>query len=136
MGSCLHHLGNHLSGHQDRGGAYSADAICGITVDRSRGDLCFLLKLRGNKLPSRRDLIHISVVGISLIGVGNGLVVTGEQYVGSGLAALLITTVPFWVVGMEAFIPTGPKLNLGILSGLLLGLIGVTLIFNGNGLTF
>ncbi len=90
------------------------------------------LRLRGKKLPSKKDLIHISVVGISLIGIGNGLVVTGEQYIGSGLAALLITTVPFWVVGMEAFIPTGPKINIMILSGLLLGLTGVTLIFNGN----
>lgn len=90
------------------------------------------LRLRGKKLPSKKDLIHISVVGLSLIGIGNGLVVTGEQYIGSGLAALLITTVPFWVVGMEAFIPSGPKINLMILSGLVLGLMGVTLIFNGN----
>lgn len=91
-----------------------------------------ILRLRGKKLPSKKDLIHISVIGISLVGIGNGLVVTGEQYIGSGLAALLITTVPFWVVGAEAFIPSGPKLNLMILSGLLLGLLGVTLIFNGN----
>ncbi len=94
--------------------------------------LVSFLRLRGKKLPSKKDLIHISVVGISLIGIGNGLVVTGEQYIGSGLAALLITTVPFWVVGMEAFIPSGPKINLMILAGLFLGLTGVTLIFNGN----
>jgi len=90
------------------------------------------LRLRGKKLPSKKELFHISVVGISLIGIGNGLVVTGEQYIGSGLAALLITTVPFWVVGMEAFIPSGPKINLMILAGLFLGLMGVTLIFNGS----
>jgi drug/metabolite transporter (DMT)-like permease len=90
------------------------------------------LRLRGKKLPAKRDLIHISVVGISLIGFGNGLVVTGEQYIESGLAALLITTMPFWVVGMESLIPSGPKLNLRIISGLILGLFGVTLIFNGN----
>ena len=90
------------------------------------------LRLRGKKLPSKKDLIHIAVVGISLIGIGNGLVVTGEQYIASGLAALLITTVPFWVVSMEAFIPSGPKLNLMIIAGLALGLFGVSLIFNGN----
>ncbi len=90
------------------------------------------LRLRGKRLPSKKELFHISVVGIALIGIGNGLVVTGEQFIGSGLAALLITTVPFWVVGMEAFIPSGPKINLMILSGLFLGLMGVTLIFNGS----
>jgi drug/metabolite transporter (DMT)-like permease len=94
--------------------------------------LVSFLKLKGQKLPGRKDLIHIAVVGISLIGIGNGLVVTGEQFIGSGLAALLITTVPFWVVGMEAFIPTGPKINFTIISGLILGLLGVALIFNGE----
>ncbi|HSD63911.1 MAG TPA: EamA family transporter [Ignavibacteriaceae bacterium] len=91
-----------------------------------------ILRLKGKKLPSKNDLIHIAVVGISLIGIGNGLVVTGEQFIGSGLAALLITTVPFWVVGMEAVIPSGPKINLVTLSGLIVGLIGVILIFNGD----
>ena len=90
------------------------------------------LRLKGHKLPSKNDLIHIAVAGISLIGIGNGLVVTGEQFIGSGIAALLITTVPFWVVGMESFIPSGPKLNLMIVSGLILGLLGVMLIFNGG----
>ncbi len=92
----------------------------------------FILRLKGQKLPSKKDIIHISVVGISLIGIGNGLVVTGEQFIGSGLAALLITTVPFWVVGMESVIPTGPKINYLIISGLILGLFGVALIFNGD----
>jgi drug/metabolite transporter (DMT)-like permease len=88
------------------------------------------LRIKGKKLPSKKDLVHISVIGISLIGIGNGLVVTGEQFIGSGLAALLITTVPFWVVGMEALIPSGPKINLMIISGLVLGLFGVSLIFS------
>jgi drug/metabolite transporter (DMT)-like permease len=91
-----------------------------------------LLRFNGKRLPAKKDLIHISVIGISLIGIGNGLVVTGEQFIGSGLAALLITTVPFWVAGMEALIPTGPKINFTILFGLALGLFGVTLIFNGD----
>jgi drug/metabolite transporter (DMT)-like permease len=90
------------------------------------------LRLKGNKLPVKRDLIHIAIIGLSLIGIGNGLVVTGEQFIGSGLAALLITTVPFWVVGMESFIPSGPKLNLTIITGLLLGIFGIALIFKDD----
>jgi len=90
------------------------------------------LKIKGKKLPAIKYLLPISVAGISLIGFGNGLVVTGEQFIGSGLAALLLTTVPFWVVGIEAFIPSGPKMNFIIISGLLLGLFGISLIFNGD----
>lgn len=94
--------------------------------------LLIILKLRGIKLPSKNDLIHIFVIGISLISIANGLVVVGEQFIGSGLTALLLTTIPFWVVGMEAMIPSGPRINLLILSGLFVGLIGVTLIFKGD----
>jgi drug/metabolite transporter (DMT)-like permease len=91
-----------------------------------------ILRIRGENLPSKNDLIHITIVGISLIGVANGLVVTGEQFIGSGLSALLLTTIPFWVVGMESVIPSGPKINSIILSGLMVGLAGVALIFKGD----
>jgi drug/metabolite transporter (DMT)-like permease len=56
-------------------------------------------------------------------------VVFSEQWIPSGLAALLITTVPFFMVGMESVLPRGPKLNATILIGLGLGLGGVCLIF-------
>ncbi len=87
------------------------------------------LKLRGYKLPQKEDLKHIAVVGLLLLGVGNGLVAFAEQWLPSGLTALLITTMPFWIVGIESALPTGPKINFMILSGLVLGLIGVSFIF-------
>ncbi len=94
--------------------------------------LLIILKLKGIKLPSKNDLIHIFVIGISLISIANGLVVVGEQFIGSGLTALLLTTIPFWVVGMEAMIPSGPRINLVVISGLVVGLIGVILVFKGD----
>lgn len=87
------------------------------------------LKFRGYKLPQKKDIKHIAVVGLLLLGVGNGLVAFSEQWLPSGLTALLITTMPFWIVGIESTLPVGPKLNLTIVSGLILGLIGVSLIF-------
>lgn len=91
-----------------------------------------LLKSLGKKFPPKNDLIHIAIMSFAMLGFGNGLVVVGEQYVSSGLAALLITTVPFWVVGMESFTSTGPKINKQIISGLLIGLIGIALIFGSD----
>lgn len=91
-----------------------------------------ILKLYGKQLPKKEDLIHIAIVGIALLGFGNGLVVVGEQYIESGLAALLITTVPFWMVGVESFLPKGPKLNWMVISGLIIGSLGVGLIFGGD----
>ena len=69
---------------------------------------------------------------LHLLGLGNGLVVVGEQYIESGLAALLITTVPFWMVGVESFLPKGPKLNWMTITGLIIGSLGVGLIFGGD----
>ena len=86
------------------------------------------LFLKGKKFPALNDLIHLAVVAVCLIGIGNGLLNYAEQYVPSGIASLFITTIPFWIVGMESLLPSGPKLNLYIIAGLLLGLFGVFLI--------
>ena len=88
-----------------------------------------VLKWQGKSLPKAKELVHLAVVGLALIGFGNGLVVFAEQWIPSGLAALLITTVPFFMVGMESFLPKGPRLNATILTGLIMGLIGGLLIF-------
>ena len=91
-----------------------------------------ILRVSGKQLPKKEDLIHIAIIGIALLGFGNGLVVVGEQWIESGLAALLITTVPFWMVGVESFLPKGPKLNWMVISGLIIGSLGVGLIFGGD----
>ncbi|MCX6168901.1 MAG: EamA family transporter [Ignavibacteriales bacterium] len=91
-----------------------------------------ILLLRKYKLPNKNDILHLGISGLLLLGGGNGLVVFAEQWVPSGLTALLITTVPFWVVGLEALVPEGKKINLTIILGLILGLAGVSLIFGGD----
>ena len=90
------------------------------------------LRFKSFKLPNRKEFFHNSIIGICLLGFGNGLVVTSEQWLESGITALLITTVPFWIVGIEAFMPGGKKMNSQIASGLILGIIGVILIFGSD----
>jgi drug/metabolite transporter (DMT)-like permease len=91
-----------------------------------------ILRISGKSFPKIENLKHIAVMGIAMLGFGNGLVVVGEQWISSGLAALLITTVPFWIVGMESVLPTGPKLNYKIILGLIVGILGVTFIFGSD----
>lgn len=91
--------------------------------------LIMFLKAKGYKMPNLKELRDISVMGILLLGFGNGLIVVSEITVPSGLAALLITTVPFWIVGVESAMPHGIRLNLKVLFGLLAGLLGVAIIF-------
>ncbi|MBI3125230.1 MAG: EamA family transporter [Ignavibacteriales bacterium] len=91
-----------------------------------------LLLLRKYKLPTKNDWIHLGISGLLLLGGGNGLVVFAEQWVPSGLTALLITTVPFWVVGIESLLPQGKRINFFTAMGLILGLVGIAMIFGGD----
>ncbi|RJQ62850.1 MAG: multidrug DMT transporter permease [Stygiobacter sp.] len=91
-----------------------------------------ILLLRKYKLPTKNDWMHLGISGLLLLGGGNGLVVFAEQWVPSGLTALLITTVPFWIVGIEALLPQGKRINVFTAIGLVLGLAGIVIIFGGD----
>jgi drug/metabolite transporter (DMT)-like permease len=60
------------------------------------------LKWHGERLPAPRAWPALTVLGILLLGFGNGGVVWAEQTLASGLTAVLVATVPFWMVGIEA----------------------------------
>ncbi|MEU2119242.1 EamA family transporter [Streptomyces sp. NPDC016459] len=72
---------------------------------------------------TRRQLGSAVLVGLLLILGGNGLVVLAETSIPSGLAALLISVVPAWVVVLKA--ATGLRPSAGGLAGVLLGLTGL-----------
>jgi drug/metabolite transporter (DMT)-like permease len=97
------------------------------------GPIMFLfLAYRKYKLPTPNDVIHLAIPGILMLGIGNGFVVFAEQYIPSGLAALLITTTPFWMVGMESLLPGKRRPNLIVILGIVVGLVGVSLIFGSD----
>ena len=60
--------------------------------------LAFLAARGRDVRVSRRGLLAAATVGVLLLAGGNGLVTVAEQDVPSGLAALLIASVPLWVV--------------------------------------
>src|ERR1035437_10916534 len=57
-------------------------------------------------MPSRGEALSAAVVGLFLLLGGNGLLSLGEVKVQSGLAALMIATVPLWM-GPRGGVPTG-----------------------------
>ena len=68
-----------------------------------------------------------AVVGILLLLGGNGLVSVGERTVPSGFAALLVATVPLWLLGMDAVANRAPIRPTAVF-GLAVGLLGVGLL--------
>jgi len=73
--------------------------------------LTLVLTLRGERLPARREWPSLAILGILLLGFGNGAVVWAEQTVPSGLTAVLVATSPFWMVGFDAFMPDGDAIT-------------------------
>jgi drug/metabolite transporter (DMT)-like permease len=53
---------------------------------------------RSRRLPSRAQFAGCAVVGVLMLAGGNGGVSWGEHSVPSGLAALLVASVPLWMV--------------------------------------
>ncbi|MGE5371714.1 MAG: EamA family transporter [Solirubrobacterales bacterium] len=59
--------------------------------------------LRGHRVRvNRRELATLAVSGILLWVGGNGLVLWAEQTAASGFAALMVSSTPIWVAGMNA----------------------------------
>jgi len=90
--------------------------------------LILALKLRGQRLPGPRAWPALTLLGVLLLGFGNGAVVWAEQTVASGLTAVLVATVPFWMVGIEAMTPGGDPITLRRLAGLVIGFLGIVLL--------
>ncbi len=80
----------------------------------------------GRRWPSRAEWVGCAVVGTLLL-VANGAVGIGEQTVPSGLTALLVATVPLWLLGIDAVLNRA-RLGLAPVAGLALGLVGVGLL--------
>lgn len=79
----------------------------------------------GRGLPRVRDWGPIALLGFLMLGLGNGGVVFAEQWIPSGLAAVLVASAPFWMVGVEACLPDGERLGPAAIAGLLIGFAGI-----------
>ena len=86
------------------------------------------LKVAKFPMPRGRELWLTALYGVIVLGGGNGALVYAEQWIPSGLAALIITTSPFWMVGLEALLPGGAKLHPPSLVGIFVGFLGVVIL--------
>lgn len=94
--------------------------------------------LRGRKIAlTVGDFWRVLAIGVLLLTGGNVVVAWSEQYVASGLAALIVAVVPIWVAVIESILPRGERLARRGLAGLALGIAGLVVLMwprlNGNG---
>ena len=85
--------------------------------------------IKGEKIFIWKSIITSAIVGILLLGVGNGIVIWVEQTLPSAMVAILVSAAPIWFVLLD-------KQNWGsnfrskpTIAGLIIGFAGVILLF-------
>jgi drug/metabolite transporter (DMT)-like permease len=91
--------------------------------------LLLFAKARGLYLPRGRELAAACFSGFLTLGIGNGALVFSEVLIPSGIAGLIVTISPFWMVGAEALLPGGERLHGPTIAGMAVGLAGAALLF-------
>ena len=89
--------------------------------------LLLAARVSGAALPRGRELRLTAWNGILVLGIGNGALTFAEQIIPSGLAALIITASPFWMVSIEA-LRGGERLHGPTAGGMLVGFGGAALL--------
>lgn len=97
------------------------------------GTVLFLyLKLRSTPNPSMREVLGGAILGVLMPGVGNGLVTLAEKDVSSGVAALVVATVPLFTTLFARLF--GQPARWTEWGGIVLGLVGMALLNLGANL--
>lgn len=66
--------------------------------------------LRGQAKVQRSDLGSAFIGGVMLIAVGQGALIYANQYLPTGMLAMLYTTLPLWSVALEWLLDERPPL--------------------------
>ncbi len=96
-------------------------AAVALVVDRGRGR------------PGLRQVLDYALVGVLLLAGGNALVMWAEKTVPSGIAALIVATVPMWLTLFDGLRRGGQPWTIRVWLGTLIGLLGVALVAKPQG---
>ena len=88
--------------------------------------ICLIRRVK--VLPSRRELGLLALIGILMLGGGNTAVIWAEQFIPSGLAALLVASIPLYAALIEVLLPHGEGLPARGWFGIAIGFAGLLLL--------
>lgn len=95
--------------------------------------LSAIIRFRGLRLPrSSSDWKLLIVTGVLSFSLNYGLLFWGEQYISSGLAALLQATIPAFGLVIAHFYLPGERMTLPKIVGVVLGVCGVGVVFSNQ----
>lgn len=96
------------------------------------GAFLYVVMRRRVARPTRAQWRSAAIIGVLLLGCGNGGVVWAQQWVPSGLAALLVASVPIWMVLIDWLFGGGLRPNRYLFLGLGMGMVGVGLLVSSE----
>lgn len=73
--------------------------------------------------------VRLATIGCLLLVGGNGGLAWAEQWIPTGLAALIAAVTPIWFMVLETFVFRGDRLSRRGLIGLVLGIAGIVILF-------
>ncbi len=96
------------------------------------GGILYAIARPRTQRPTRLNWVAAGVVGTLLLAGGNGAVVWAEQWIPSGLTALIVGTVPLWMVLFDWLFAGAPRPSKVLVAGLVWGLCGVGLLLTST----
>jgi len=109
-------------------------STAGVRFIISGAILYLWTRSRGEAAPTALHWRNTAIVGACLLLGGNGGVMWAEQYVPSGIAALLVAILPFWMVLLDWIRGGGRRPPGLVFAGLGLGLVGLGLLIGPDAL--
>ena len=85
-------------------------------------------RFSGDKVPTLQEWKSTSIIGLLLLLGGNGAVTWAEQHVPSGIAAMVIGSVPLWIIILNFFTNEGRNQNKKTILFAIFGFIGLILL--------
>jgi drug/metabolite transporter (DMT)-like permease len=102
--------------------------MAGVRFTLAGAVLYLWLRARGGRRPTAADWRFAAVVGALMLLGGNGSLSWAEQVIPSGVAALIVATVPIFMVALEALRRDGERPGAMIVGGLIVGTVGIGLL--------
>ncbi len=89
-----------------------------------------MLTIGKAKFPDKEVLIHQAISGFFMITLGISIVGWAEVYISSGMAAIICSIMPVWVILINLIVNKDEKPTFLILVGLAIGFCGIVMIFS------
>ncbi len=92
--------------------------------------VAFMLTVGKAKLPPRKEILKQALAGFFMLSIGNGFVAWAEMTIPSGVAAIICSLMPMWVILINLTLNKDERPTLPIVLGVALGAGGIIPIFS------